>query len=113
MGVVAGSVGLVTGSEGFVAGRVGSVTGSVGFVVFSVVGFVSHIVELPFLAFDTPLPVALGQPDCSISHMGGIVGRIKKQHLTPIRSCYPAVVFLVVMTKKDQVEARYFLCHFL
>lgn len=40
MGVVAGTVGLVTGSEGFVAGRVGSVTGSVGFVVFSVVGFV-------------------------------------------------------------------------
>lgn len=40
VGVVAGSVGLVTGSEGFVAGRVGSVTGSVGFVVFSVVGFV-------------------------------------------------------------------------
>lgn len=38
VGVVAGSVGLVTGSEGFVAGRVGSVTGSVGFVVFSVVG---------------------------------------------------------------------------
>lgn len=40
VGVVAGSVGLVTGSEGFVAGWVGSVTGSVGFVVFSVVGFV-------------------------------------------------------------------------
>ena len=40
VGVVAGTVGLVTGSEGFVAGRVGSVTGSVGFVVFSVVGFV-------------------------------------------------------------------------